>query len=70
MYNFDIKLTEVSSYGNQYPNGSWFGGMGMVTRGEVDFALNDFSITKSRSEAVDFSSGIYQQYLQVYTTSH
>lgn len=65
MYNFKTSLIEAPSYGNQWPNGTWFGGMGLVVGEEVDFALNDFTITKARSEAVDFSLGIYQQYLQV-----
>ncbi|XP_063239040.1 glutamate receptor ionotropic, delta-1-like [Bacillus rossius redtenbacheri] len=40
-------------------NGSWNGVVGMVVRGEVDVALELYSMTSKRLAVVDFSSAVY-----------
>ncbi|XP_071548145.1 glutamate receptor ionotropic, kainate 5-like [Panulirus ornatus] len=42
-------------WGAEYPNGSWFGMMGMMQRKEVDLALGPFAISLDRSRVADFS---------------
>ncbi|KAK3868191.1 hypothetical protein Pcinc_026411 [Petrolisthes cinctipes] len=42
-------------WGAQYPNGSWFGMMGMIHRREVDVAIGPFGVTLDRIAVADFS---------------
>ncbi|KAI0225574.1 Glutamate receptor 1 [Lamellibrachia satsuma] len=42
-------------WGGPSENGSWNGMIGMVLRGEADFALAKFTITSIRKEVVDFA---------------
>ncbi|KAK4310049.1 hypothetical protein Pmani_018354 [Petrolisthes manimaculis] len=42
-------------WGAKYPNGSWFGMMGMIHRREVDVAIGPFGVTLDRIAVADFS---------------
>ncbi|KAK8381548.1 hypothetical protein O3P69_018561 [Scylla paramamosain] len=42
-------------WGAKFPNGSWFGMMGMLHRREVDVAIGPFGVTLERTKVADFS---------------
>jgi hypothetical protein len=44
----------MESYGSQSRNGSWTGVVGLVSRGEAEIGIGDFTMTKERSEVVAF----------------
>ncbi len=48
--NFTMELEATDMYGEELPNGSWAGVVGMLQRREADITVNDFSITQSRSK--------------------
>ena len=50
------------SWGSKLKNGSYGGMIGMILRGEVEFAVADFYITSNRKKVVDFSPAIMQQW--------
>ncbi|XP_076069323.1 glutamate receptor-like [Oratosquilla oratoria] len=41
------------------PNGSWLGLLGMVDRGDVEFALGPFGVTHQRETACDFTTPVF-----------
>ena len=53
---YEVLPEKNQLWGTKSDNGSWNGIVGMVTRGDVDMGVNDFTITSDRAEAVDFSS--------------
>ena len=55
--NFTVEyvLTPDGSIGVRNSNGSWNGMIGMIQRGEADFALPLLTRTLAREEVVDFS---------------
>ena len=50
------------SWGAKLPNGSYGGMIGMVLRGDVEFAVADFYITSNRKKVIDFSPALMQQW--------
>nr|XP_027218140.1 probable glutamate receptor [Penaeus vannamei] len=46
-------------WGSPFPNGSWFGMMGMLQRKEVDVAVGPFAVTRAREAVADFSIPIF-----------
>lgn len=62
--NFTLKavIPEKRSYGIYDPKTqSWNGIIGVVAENQAEFALNDLTVTTSRSEVVDFIAPIYFQ---------
>ncbi|XP_071548112.1 probable glutamate receptor [Panulirus ornatus] len=53
------------AWGYRHDNGSWTGMVGMVNRGEADFAAQLFIVTTSRAEAVDFTGPVVIEYLKL-----
>ncbi|GIY48868.1 lig_chan-Glu_bd domain-containing protein [Caerostris darwini] len=56
--NFRVTMTSPKDgeYGQQLPNGSWTGYIGLITVGEALFSVATLSISIRRMKAVDFSS--------------
>jgi hypothetical protein len=45
---------EATSYGSKSSNGSWSGIIGLVSNGEADIGIGDFTANVKRSYVVDF----------------
>ena len=65
--NFTYKITKPqdNSYGNLV-NGSWSGIMGELKENNIDMGMVDLTVTKQRSEIVDFTVGLIQIANKVY----
>nr|CAH0107788.1 unnamed protein product [Daphnia galeata] len=63
IYNFTYEVEQPSdnTYGTEMPNGSWNGMIGMITEHVVDIGVGPFSVTHSRSKAIDFSVAFYEE---------
>ena len=56
VYNFTYTLVGKNREGwGSFVNGNWTGIVGMVDRGEADFAIGELSMTSSRFDAIDFT---------------
>ena len=51
-------LHETASYGSKSGNGSWNGMIALVSSGEADIGIGDFTLTKERSEVVAFTDTV------------
>jgi ABC-type amino acid transport substrate-binding protein len=63
--NFTYTIKKETSWGS-LDNGSWTGMIGMLSKGKLDIAPADFTITKARSTVVDFLPTITEGYHQMY----
>ena len=55
-FNVDLHIVKDGKYGAKNPTtGEWNGMIGEILRGEADVAIADLTITKLRSEVVDFT---------------
>ena len=61
-FTFEMVRPPDGKWGVKTAEGPWNGMLGMLERGEADFALGPFSITKAREEVCDFSFPIMQDY--------
>ncbi|XP_069995849.1 glutamate receptor 4-like [Penaeus vannamei] len=57
--SFELVRPPDRLWGIRLGNGTWNGMMGMVHRGEVEFALGPFAVTPQREEACDFSMEVH-----------
>ncbi|XP_071540834.1 LOW QUALITY PROTEIN: probable glutamate receptor [Panulirus ornatus] len=64
-FTYTLQRPPDGSFGNQQPDGSVSGMLGMVTRDEVDLGLGPFSITASRAEVVDYVTPIVSDNLRI-----
>ena len=58
---YTIVEPEDRNWGGADDAGNWNGMVGMVTRGEVDFAAAKFTITSSRDAVIDYSWPFWQE---------
>ncbi|XP_064602878.1 glutamate receptor-like [Liolophura sinensis] len=65
--NFRYTFVEAGDgfYGAKRADGLWSGTVGLVVRGEADFGAVPFTVTKERSEAVDFTTPFQQESLSI-----
>ncbi|XP_046458798.1 glutamate receptor ionotropic, kainate 3-like isoform X2 [Daphnia pulex] len=63
IYNFTYEVKEPSdnTYGTITANGSWNGMIGMIIEHIVDIGVGPFSVTHSRSKAIDFSVAFHEE---------
>ncbi|GFS71828.1 glutamate receptor ionotropic, delta-2 [Nephila pilipes] len=55
-FRVEIVTPEDRKFGQLGPDGNWTGVIGMIQRGEGDFAMNFLAITEQRASVVDFST--------------
>ncbi|XP_047496513.1 glutamate receptor ionotropic, delta-2-like [Penaeus chinensis] len=62
-FGFKYRLVEVpdGSFGVKDENGDWNGMVGMVVRGEADGAIGSFTVSHSRSTAIDFTAPFFEE---------
>ncbi|XP_042205542.1 probable glutamate receptor [Homarus americanus] len=66
-FTYEVRRPEDGLWGVGFPNGSWSGMLGMVKRGEVDFALGPFAFNWERYHyACQFSQPIFIDYESVF----
>ncbi|XP_035230944.1 glutamate receptor ionotropic, delta-1-like [Stegodyphus dumicola] len=53
--NYTIVKPIDGEFGRKLENGTWTGIIGMIKRGEIDFAINMIALTAARREAVHYS---------------
>ncbi|XP_069987775.1 uncharacterized protein [Penaeus vannamei] len=60
---FKYRLVDVpdGSFGVEDENGNWNGMVGMVVRGEADGAIGSFTMSHSRSTAIDFTAPFFEE---------
>ena len=58
-FTSDIHMPENAIYGSEQEDGSWNGIVGAIHDKQADLGLSDLSVTERRSQAIDFSTGIY-----------
>lgn len=54
-FNYELKQVADSRHGTESDDGTWNGMIGEVVNGRADIATGDLTITKDRSEVVDFT---------------
>ncbi|XP_069988482.1 glutamate receptor ionotropic, delta-2-like [Penaeus vannamei] len=66
-FTYELRRPVDGLWGVGYPNGSWVGMLGMVKRGEVDFALGPFAFNWERYHyACEFTQPIFIDYESVF----
>ncbi|KAK4022871.1 hypothetical protein OUZ56_008315 [Daphnia magna] len=63
IYNFTYEVDQPkdNTYGTVMPNGSWNGMIRMIKEQVIDIGVGPFSVTYSRSKAVDFTVPFYEE---------
>ncbi|XP_076056372.1 glutamate receptor 2-like [Oratosquilla oratoria] len=58
--NYEYVKPDDGLWGSPFPNGSWYGMLGMLQRNEADIAqVGPFGVTLERAQVVDFSYPIF-----------
>ncbi|XP_063590281.1 glutamate receptor ionotropic, delta-2-like [Penaeus indicus] len=66
-FTYELRRPVDGLWGVGYPNGTWVGMLGMVKRGEVDFALGPFAFNWERYHfACEFTQPIFIDYESVF----
>lgn len=66
-FTYELRRPPDGLWGVGYPNGTWVGQLGMVMRGEVDFALGPFAFNWERYHyACEFTQPIFIDYESVF----
>ena len=65
-FSVNFEIPPDRKWGNQNPDGSWDGMVGMLSKGEVDFAATGFSVTDARNEVMDYSPSLIRQPCKLY----
>ncbi|XP_063867890.1 glutamate receptor ionotropic, delta-2-like isoform X2 [Scylla paramamosain] len=66
-FTYELRRPPDGLWGVGYPNGTWVGQLGMVKRGEVDFALGPFAFNWERYHyACEFTQPIFIDYESVF----
>ena len=60
-FSYSIVEPADNNWGAADEHGEWNGMVGMVTRGEVDFAAAKFTVTSQRDEVIDYSWPFWQE---------
>ncbi|XP_076365826.1 glutamate receptor ionotropic, kainate glr-3-like [Tachypleus tridentatus] len=64
-FSYTLMSPDDHQWGVQLSNGKWTGMIGMVHRGEVDFALGPFAINYERHQVTDMTNPLYVTHLAV-----
>ncbi|KAK3889539.1 hypothetical protein Pcinc_006511 [Petrolisthes cinctipes] len=66
-FTYELRRPPDGLWGVGFPNGTWVGQLGMVKRGEVDFALGPFAFNWERYHyACEFTQPIFVDYASVF----
>ncbi|EFX89946.1 hypothetical protein DAPPUDRAFT_300036 [Daphnia pulex] len=60
-WNYEVEEPSDNTYGTVTANGSWNGMIGMIIEQIVDIGVGPFSVTHSRSKAIDFSVAFHEE---------
>lgn len=61
-FTYDLTKPPDGQWGAIQPDGSWSGMVGMLSKGEIDMAPTDFTVTMERSAVMTFANPITQIY--------
>ncbi|KAI0233279.1 Glutamate receptor ionotropic, kainate 2 [Lamellibrachia satsuma] len=64
-FTYRLVLPPDRKWGSPEADGSWNGMVGMVQRGEVDWALGKFTITNIRDTVVDYTAPFWHESAQI-----
>nr|VZI21703.1 unnamed protein product [Spirometra erinaceieuropaei] len=65
-FGFELVTPADGEYGRKLPNGSWTGLIGLVVRGEVEFAVGPITISAERAKAIQFMEHFQSAHLAVF----
>ncbi|BHF84786.1 hypothetical protein SprV_0902793800 [Sparganum proliferum] len=65
-FGFELVTPVDGEYGRKLPNGSWTGLIGLVVRGEVEFAVGPITISAERAKATQFMEPFQSAHLAVF----
>nr|VZI22347.1 unnamed protein product [Spirometra erinaceieuropaei] len=65
-FGFELVTPADGEYGRKLPNGSWTGLIGLVVRGEVEFAVGPITISAERAKAIQFMEPFQSAHLAVF----
>ncbi|XP_064118946.1 glutamate receptor ionotropic, delta-2-like [Macrobrachium nipponense] len=66
-FTYKLKIEPRGSWGGPQPDGTITGMIGMSARREVDFAINEITITESRETVVDFTKPYFLESTTIVT---
>ncbi|XP_066967133.1 glutamate receptor ionotropic, delta-2-like [Macrobrachium rosenbergii] len=66
-FTFKLKIEPRGAWGGPQPDGTITGMIGMSARREVDFAINEITITESRETVVDFTKPYFLESTTIVT---